>query len=57
MAAECALVDTRIEYTMSGRIPFTGRHYPKYLSRIFPQALSDNVLLAARKPPGSGKID
>jgi 2-polyprenyl-3-methyl-5-hydroxy-6-metoxy-1,4-benzoquinol methylase len=55
MAAECALVDTRIEYTMSGRIPFTGRHYPKYLSRIFPQGLSDNVLLAARKPQPSGR--
>jgi 2-polyprenyl-3-methyl-5-hydroxy-6-metoxy-1,4-benzoquinol methylase len=50
MATECSLADARIEYTMSGRIPFTGRHYPKFLSRIFPRALSDNILLAARKP-------
>ena len=51
MAAECGLTDSTIEYTLSGRIPFTGRHYPKFLSNIFPRALSDNVLIAARKQP------
>ncbi len=49
MAAECGLTDSTIEYTLSGRVPFTGRHYPKFLSNVFPRALSDNVLLAARK--------
>ena len=49
MAAECGLDDARIEYTTSGRVPFTARHYPKFLSCAFPRALSDNVLLAARK--------
>ncbi len=51
MAAECGLTDSTIEYTLSGRIPFTGRHYPQFLSNVFPRALSDNVLLAARKRP------
>lgn len=49
MAGESGLTDPTIEYTLSGRIPFTSRHYPKSLSRAFPRALSDNVLLAARK--------
>jgi 2-polyprenyl-3-methyl-5-hydroxy-6-metoxy-1,4-benzoquinol methylase len=51
MAAECGLTDSTIEYTLSGRIPFTGRHYPKFLSKFFPRALSDNVLVAARNRP------
>ena len=49
MAAECGLEESTIRYTMSGRIPFTARHFPLFLSRAFPRALSDNVLLAARK--------
>ena len=50
MAAECGLEEAAIHYTMSGRIAFTGRHYPRFLSRAFPSALSDHVLLSARKP-------
>ncbi len=49
MAAECGLGGSTIRYTMSGRIPFTSKHYPRFLSRVFPRALSDNVLLAAKK--------
>ena len=49
MAAECGLGRSTIRYTMSGRIPFTSRHHPRFLSRVFPRALSDNVLLAAKK--------
>lgn len=50
MAAECGLKESTIRYTMSGRTPLTGKHYPAFLSRAFPRALSDNVLLAARRP-------
>ena len=50
IAAECGLNESTIRYTMSGRIPFTGKHYPRFLSRLFPRALSDNILLAARRP-------
>ncbi|MGH7924921.1 MAG: class I SAM-dependent methyltransferase, partial [Candidatus Binatus sp.] len=50
IAAECGLQESTIRYTMSGRIPFTGQHYPAFLSRLFPRALSDNVLLTARRP-------
>ncbi|MDB4947850.1 MAG: SAM-dependent methyltransferase [Gemmatimonadetes bacterium] len=50
IAAECGLTEIAIEYTGSGRVPGTGRHHPAALARRFPRALSDNVLLAARKP-------
>jgi hypothetical protein len=47
---ECDLRESTIRYTMSGRIPFTGKHYTRFLGRAFPRALSTNILLAARKP-------
>jgi SAM-dependent methyltransferase len=50
MAAECGLVDVAIEYSGSGRVPSTGKHWPSAVSRAFPRALSDNLLLAGRKP-------
>jgi SAM-dependent methyltransferase len=50
MAAECGLAEVAVEFTGSGRVPGTGRHYPAALAGRFPRALSDNVLLAARKP-------
>jgi SAM-dependent methyltransferase len=52
IAAECGLLDVTIEFSDSGRVPGTGRHYPGWLSRRFPRALSDNLLLAGRKPLG-----
>jgi 2-polyprenyl-3-methyl-5-hydroxy-6-metoxy-1,4-benzoquinol methylase len=48
MAAECGWSHVGIEYTHSGRIPGTPRHWPGGLSRIFPRSLSDNVLIAGR---------
>lgn len=48
IAAECGLEDIEIRYTCSGRVPLTGRHYPRAMSRLWPRGLSDNVLLAAR---------
>ena len=50
MARENHLADAEIEFTRSGRMPFTAAHYPRALSSTFPRALSDNVLLVARKP-------
>jgi 2-polyprenyl-3-methyl-5-hydroxy-6-metoxy-1,4-benzoquinol methylase len=52
MAAECGLVDVAIEYSGSGRVPSTGKHWPAAVSAAFPRALSDNLLLAGRKPNG-----
>jgi 2-polyprenyl-3-methyl-5-hydroxy-6-metoxy-1,4-benzoquinol methylase len=52
MAAECALTDVAIAYSLQGRIVLTPWHYPRFWSRLFPRALSDNVLLIGRKPRG-----
>jgi 2-polyprenyl-3-methyl-5-hydroxy-6-metoxy-1,4-benzoquinol methylase len=56
MANECGLARIETRFTSRGRVPFTGAHYPGWLSRRFPRALSDNVLLVAQKPArGSGE--
>lgn len=49
IAAECGLQNARIRYTMHGRVPLTGRHYPVALSSLAPRALSDNIILSAVK--------
>ena len=50
IARENNLVDARICFSHEGRIVFTAIHYPAFISRAFPCACSDNVLLFARKP-------
>ena len=49
IAGECGLSEVELGYSCVGRIPLTRAHYPETLSQMFPQALSDNVLLVARK--------
>jgi 2-polyprenyl-3-methyl-5-hydroxy-6-metoxy-1,4-benzoquinol methylase len=49
IAAECGLVQIGIEYSLAGRIPGTGAHYPHMLSRSFPRALSENILLIGQR--------
>jgi 2-polyprenyl-3-methyl-5-hydroxy-6-metoxy-1,4-benzoquinol methylase len=49
IAAECDLEDVDVSYTCSGRIPLSAAHYPPAVSRVFPRALSDNVLLIGRR--------
>ena len=56
IAKECGLVRSETRFTARGRVPLTGGHYPGWLARRFPRALSDNVLLVAQKPArGSGE--
>ncbi len=47
---ECGLRDVSVDHTHRGRAPFTARHWPAWLSRRFPERLSDNLLAAGRKP-------
>jgi 2-polyprenyl-3-methyl-5-hydroxy-6-metoxy-1,4-benzoquinol methylase len=49
IAADNGLCDVAIEFTGVGRMPLSGAHYPRLLSRFFRRAMSDNVLLIARK--------
>lgn len=55
IAGEAGLVDARIQYTHSGRVVFTPRHFPASMARRFPRRLSDNVILTARRPARAGQ--
>jgi SAM-dependent methyltransferase len=50
MAAECGLAEVAVEYSGSGRVPGTARHWPGALARLHPRGFSDNLLMAGRKP-------
>jgi 2-polyprenyl-3-methyl-5-hydroxy-6-metoxy-1,4-benzoquinol methylase len=50
MAAESGLEEVGFQFSRQGRIVLTPWHYPKRLSRLFPRALSDNLLLIATRP-------
>ena len=50
IASEIGLQDVAIAFTGAGRVPLTGLSYPRAASRVLPRALSDNVLLIARRP-------
>jgi SAM-dependent methyltransferase len=49
IAGECGLSEIALGFSCAGRIPLTDAHYPRTLSQMFPQALSDNVVLVGRK--------
>jgi 2-polyprenyl-3-methyl-5-hydroxy-6-metoxy-1,4-benzoquinol methylase len=50
IAAASGLAVIEIAYSLSGRIPVTGSHYPAAIAKLWPRGLSDNLLLVARKP-------
>ena len=50
IAEACGLGVLEIGYSIQGRIPLTGRHYPAAISRQWPRALSDNLMIVAKKP-------
>ena len=50
IAAECGLTSVSIHYSGCGRVPLTGRHFPAAVSRWWPRAFSDNVMLSGRTP-------
>jgi len=50
IATEAGLEQVCISYSLGGRVPFTGRHYPRPLARCAPRLLSDTALLYGRRP-------
>ena len=50
MAGECRLQDVSLHYSLRGRLPKVAWHYPRAATRLFPRALSDNLMLMGRKP-------
>jgi 2-polyprenyl-3-methyl-5-hydroxy-6-metoxy-1,4-benzoquinol methylase len=53
IASECRWTEVTIRYTGDGRLPGSSRHYPGWMSQLFPRALSDNVALIARTSTGA----
>ena len=49
VAAECGLRDLEVRFSGHGRLPLSAAHYPAAMSRWFPRALSDNVVLIGRR--------
>ena len=49
IAEECGLEEISFSYTLQGRMVLSAWHYPRFLSRRFPRALSDNLMLIGRK--------
>jgi len=49
IAGDNGLCDVAIEFTCVGRMPLSNARYPRLFSRVFQRAMSDNVLLVARK--------
>jgi len=46
---EAGLELVEVAYSKRGRVPLTPWHYPASLSALLPRALSDNVMVVARK--------
>ncbi|HEX5734956.1 MAG TPA: methyltransferase domain-containing protein [Blastocatellia bacterium] len=53
IASECKLGDIEIDYSRKGRIILSPWHFPRFVSNIFPRALSDNLILIGRKASGN----
>jgi len=51
-ASAAGLERIAIAYTCRGRVPLVAMHYPFTLARIFPRALSDNLMVIGRRPIG-----
>jgi 2-polyprenyl-3-methyl-5-hydroxy-6-metoxy-1,4-benzoquinol methylase len=52
MASAAGLERVAVAYTCRGRMPLVAAHYPLLLARIFPRALSDNLMVIGRRPHG-----
>jgi hypothetical protein len=50
IAVESGLRHVTLVYSESGRLPLTSSHYPRTIARVFPRALSDNLMVIGRKP-------
>jgi len=49
IARECSLQELQVYFSEHGRIPGSGRHFPKWLSYLWPRTFSDNLLIVGRK--------
>jgi 2-polyprenyl-3-methyl-5-hydroxy-6-metoxy-1,4-benzoquinol methylase len=47
--AEAGLREVAVAYTCYGRLPLSGRHYPRAVAALAPRRFSDNVAVAGRR--------
>jgi len=52
VASAAGLESVGVAYSFRGRLPLVAMHYPTALARMFPRALSDNVLVIGRRRRG-----
>jgi hypothetical protein len=52
IATAAGLADLDVAYSQRGRLPLAGAHYPVSLARLFPRALSDNLMVIGRRVSG-----
>jgi 2-polyprenyl-3-methyl-5-hydroxy-6-metoxy-1,4-benzoquinol methylase len=46
IAGECGMKDVRVDHSLRGRLPLSAFHYPAAVSRAFPRACSDNIIIS-----------
>jgi len=51
-ANAAGLEHVTIAYSCLGRLPLVAAHYPTAVARLFPRALSDNLMIIGRRPHG-----
>lgn len=49
IAGECGWTEVSLHYSCDDRIPATALHWPRFLARIFPRALSESIGIIGRK--------
>ncbi|OLC76329.1 MAG: hypothetical protein AUH72_19125 [Acidobacteria bacterium 13_1_40CM_4_65_8] len=52
IATAAGLETVGVAYSCRGRLPLVAAHYPNALARMFPRALSDNLMVIGRRPRG-----
>jgi len=52
VASAAGLEHISVAYSCRGRMPLVAAHYPVALAKLFPRALSDNLMVIGRRPRG-----
>lgn len=50
MFGECGLGEVRVRFSLDGRIPGSGRAFPRLVAKMFPGGVSNTILIMGRKP-------
>jgi len=48
--SSAGLTNIGVHFTERGRLPLTPLHFPRAIARVFPRALSDNIVVIGQRP-------